>query len=410
MQTELNHTVKSIYGKESLDEVSREDLLLMTHKYPYSSILQFLYTRKLKSLNDLRYPASVAKTALYFSNPHWLHSLLRTRSSYEIIVDKEREYEEKHPESDSEQQSQKLETRDLKDSESNSPFAEEKAVPDIFDEPDTQIPPVSNEAFSTGLDNKTEISPLLELKDSLSSEEVMETSEQEMWEEQSNNDLTELLDDVYPVEQRHEKDSKELSPEGLPEQQPEKEEKNFVHITEPASEEISMPEVSIAETIPTSEDPEFSDQHELPAEHVQAGIMAPIPNEEARVQNNEPLFEPLYAIDYFASQGIKLRDEDQQDQLGKKLKSFTGWLKSMKKIHPEKSKGQIDEKMEESIKSVAEHSNEQAEVLTETMAEVFIKQGLIQKAIEVYEKLGLLDPAKSATFAAKISELKAIGT
>jgi hypothetical protein len=44
------------------------------------------------------------------------------------------------------------------------------------------------------------------------------------------------------------------------------------------------------------------------------------------------------------------------------------------------------------------------------MAEVLIKQGLIQKAIEVYEKLSLLDPAKSATFAAKISELKAIGT
>ena len=410
MQTELNHTVKSIYGKESLDEVSREDLLLMTRKYPYSSILQFLYTRKLKSLNDLRYPSSVAKTALYFSNPHWLHSLLRTRSSIEIIVDKEKEYTVKHPESRGEQQSPKLETRELKNSESNTPITEEKAIPDIFNEPDTQIPPVSNEAFSPGLDNKTETSPQSELKDSLSIEEVMETVEQEMWEEQSNNDLTELLDDVYPVEQHLEKESKELTAERLPERLPEIEEENYEHITEPISEEISIPEVSLTETIQTSEDPEFSDTHELPADPAQLENMAPIQKEEALVQNNEPLFEPLYAIDYFASQGIKLRDGDQQDQLGKKLKSFTEWLKSMKKIHPEKSNGQIDEKMEESIKSVAEHSNEQAEVLTETMAEVFIKQGLIQKAIEVYEKLGLLDPSKSATFAAKISELKAIGT
>jgi hypothetical protein len=410
MQTELNHTVKSIYGKESLDEVSREDLLLMTHKYPYSSILQFLYTRKLKSLNDLRYPASVAKTALYFSNPHWLHNLLRTRSSIEIVVEKEKEYNEKHPESDGEQQSPEMETRELNDTESKTPIAEENAVQDIFNEADTQIPPVSNEAFSPDLDNKTEISPLSEMKDSLSIEEVIETFEQEMWEEQSNNDLTELLDDVYPVDQHPEKEVKEPPLDRIPEQLPEMEEKNYEHITEPTSEEILIPEVSLTETIPTSEDPEFSDPHELPAKPVQLENMASIPKEEAIVQNNEPLFEPLYAIDYFASQGIKLRDEDQQDQLGKKLKSFTEWLKSMKRIHPEKSKGQIDEKMEESIKSVAEHSNEQAEVLTETMAEVFIKQGLIQKAIEVYEKLGLLDPSKSATFAAKISELKAIGT
>jgi hypothetical protein len=79
----------------------------------------------------------------------------------------------------------------------------------------------------------------------------------------------------------------------------------------------------------------------------------------------------------------------------------------MKKVHPEKSTGQMDDKTEAVIKSEAELSNDKAEVLTETMAEVFIKQGLTHKAIDVYEKLSLLDPLKSATFAAKISELKA---
>jgi hypothetical protein len=67
----------------------------------------------------------------------------------------------------------------------------------------------------------------------------------------------------------------------------------------------------------------------------------------------------------------------------------------------------MDEKTEASIKSGAEQSNDKSDVLTETMAEVFIKQGLTLKALEVYEKLSLLDPHKSATFAAKISELKA---
>jgi hypothetical protein len=147
---------------------------------------------------------------------------------------------------------------------------------------------------------------------------------------------------------------------------------------------------------------------DLPAELIGEQInKITLPESDKEPEIMEIPLEPLYAVDYFASQGIRLREEDQQDQLGKKLKSFTEWLKSMKKVHPEKSTGQMDDKTEAVIKSEAELSNDKAEVLTETMAEVFIKQGLTHKAIDVYEKLSLLDPLKSATFAAKISELKA---
>ena len=40
------------------------------------------------------------------------------------------------------------------------------------------------------------------------------------------------------------------------------------------------------------------------------------------------------------------------------------------------------------------------------MAEVFIQQGKIEKAHDIYKKLSLLNPAKSAYFAAKIELLK----
>lgn len=50
--------------------------------------------------------------------------------------------------------------------------------------------------------------------------------------------------------------------------------------------------------------------------------------------NEEMLFEPLFATDYFASQGIKLSEDVQSsDKLGKQLKSFTEWLKTIKKTH-----------------------------------------------------------------------------
>ncbi|MCO6497114.1 MAG: hypothetical protein J5I50_05575 [Chitinophagaceae bacterium] len=121
---------------------------------------------------------------------------------------------------------------------------------------------------------------------------------------------------------------------------------------------------------------------------------------------NEPLFEPLHTVDYFASQGIRLKEEDlDDDKLGRQLKSFTGWLKSMKKLHPDKVTAQ-DEAVERIIRASAENSNIGADVLTEAMAEVLVKQDKKDKAIEMYEKLKLMNPSKSAYFAAKIENLK----
>jgi len=120
------------------------------------------------------------------------------------------------------------------------------------------------------------------------------------------------------------------------------------------------------------------------------------------------LFEPMHVVDYFASQGIKLPAEVQSgDKLGKQLKSFTDWLKTMKKVHAEIDL-QITETKVADIQSLAEISNEDAEILTESMAEIFIKQNKLNKATEVYQKLSLLNPTKSAYFVAKIDNLKEI--
>ncbi len=116
-------------------------------------------------------------------------------------------------------------------------------------------------------------------------------------------------------------------------------------------------------------------------------------------------FEPLHTVDYFASQGIKITDEPAtNDKLGNQMKSFTEWLKSMKKIHKEKI-AEGDEQTDKNIRQIAEHSNAEAEVITEAMANVLVNQNKNEKAIEVYEKLSLINPSKSAYFAAKIDSL-----
>jgi hypothetical protein len=119
-----------------------------------------------------------------------------------------------------------------------------------------------------------------------------------------------------------------------------------------------------------------------------------------------PLFEPLHTTDYFASVGIKIADENKaNDKLGKQLKSFTAWLKTMKKVHVTEDSNMASA-TDINIQILADASNIEANVVTEAMANILIQQGSIKKAIEVLEKLSLLNPGKTAYFAAQINQLK----
>lgn len=128
-------------------------------------------------------------------------------------------------------------------------------------------------------------------------------------------------------------------------------------------------------------------------------------------ESEEPIFEPYHTIDYFASQGIKLRQEDLKDKLGMQLKSFTEWLRSMKRVAPvtvEPPATNTSNENQQSIQEIAGHSVEGKEIITEAMAEVWVKQGSKEKAIAIYEKLSLLNPAKRPYFATRIDQIKAL--
>jgi hypothetical protein len=122
---------------------------------------------------------------------------------------------------------------------------------------------------------------------------------------------------------------------------------------------------------------------------------------------DELSFEPYHTVDYFASQGIKpAQEEKPADRFGQQLKSFTEWLKTMKRLPAVEIEKKVDARSEEQVEQLAETSIKDDEVVTETMAEVWIKQGNAEKAIEIYNKLSLLNPSKSDYFAAKIEQTK----
>lgn len=76
----------------------------------------------------------------------------------------------------------------------------------------------------------------------------------------------------------------------------------------------------------------------------------------------------------------------------------------MRRINPHPNDLGTDPGKEQEVKGIAALSIEAREILTESMADVLVKQGKHDKAIQLYSKLSFLNPAKTAYFASKIIE------
>lgn len=119
---------------------------------------------------------------------------------------------------------------------------------------------------------------------------------------------------------------------------------------------------------------------------------------------------PSLQKDYFAAQGIELDlSKLPQDKFTQQLRSFTAWLKVIKNKEGVDQNDQIatlGPDQEQMIAQIAEKANVPADILTESMAEIWEKQGNLKKAIATYEKLSFIFPEKSVYFASRIEHLK----
>jgi hypothetical protein len=116
--------------------------------------------------------------------------------------------------------------------------------------------------------------------------------------------------------------------------------------------------------------------------------------------------DPYHTVDYFASQGIKLSKDEQKDELSRKVQSFTAWLRTMKRLQPAPETTTYKNIEEIFGNQHEEKSEDKNEVFTEAMAEVYLKQGMREKAIDIYHKLSLQNPANHHIFAARIQQIK----
>jgi DNA-dependent RNA polymerase auxiliary subunit epsilon len=350
-------TTETNYAEQLYASISNESDILKknTEGYPFSAVARFLLLYHSKKNNEPSFDQLATQSAIYFNNIPWIQYQLtgvngKAKNSEEIAHS---------------QIQQQLNTAD-------------EQITDISD------PEIKYETETLGFSEEENKSVLQE-----------ETKETQYV---ANEQITDISDQEIKYETETLGFSEEENKSVLQEEPQETQYASNEQITDISDQGIKYE----TETLGVSD--------EEPQEVAFTANGQNIGNSIQESENEEQLiaFEPLHTVDYFASQGIKISEEAlENDHLGQQVKSFTAWLKSMKKLHP----GQLPEQnevIEKIIQSSAEVSNQNANILTEAMAEVLMKQGKREKAIEMFEKLSLMNPSKSAYFAAKIESLKTI--
>ncbi len=355
-----------------------EDLQRLADEHPYFPVTQFLLAKKLKAQSESSYLQQVQKTALYFSNPYWLH--------YQLSKDNFTEEEDEVNVTSAIANTQET-------FENDTPANNEAPVITTHFSADKLIA-ASNLAHQT-------------LQESPEAEHSITTTA----------DLEDVKDTNFPAATETEiaENGEEMA--GVT-HETDKTTEQFLEEIQPASANNILPQVVTSENAHASyigkehnnHKKAEPDEHEQMFRNIKAMLDASGEEADADTENTAIPIDPYYTVDYFASQGIKLEfDPNPKDQLGQHLKKFTQWLKHMKKLGPEDATESINRtETEADIQKIADASNTAREVVTEAMASVLEKQGRNDKAIELYNKLSFLNPRKSAYFAAKIKTLKGI--
>lgn len=487
MTASTKQIIQFLFGTDSLEEVSLNQLRELTREYPAFNIAHYLLSKKLQLERNDSFLPETQKTALYFTNPFWLQLLLEQDTKEQLqqpeisepvstgtfaadtIFNKQEEHTSWQTETAIEETTAQPEKEELPSFENTDVRSwNREELSSVLQS--GSLPEEKKEEGWTGFNQPApadeEIAPSLAFYDQPQSHPDQSAATQE--EEQITPPLEEVTGQQahYPEPEPHtdqpvtnfEEDQPSFAGENLSnEARPtpyaqtasdamiiDEEALPFIqeNIHEKAAEPEIQPEPSAEEPVTEqtavtnqqiyeeTETPEpdsaasgsFTEQPEAIKEEESPSIAhfsdttetaPPIPQPEPTPDHKETAepaltFEPYHTIDYFASLGIRFQsDENPTDKFGKQLKSFTDWLKTMKRL-PKKTieESEPDEAENAAIQSIAEHSIEEKDVVTEAMAEVLARQGKTEKAIEVYLKLSLLNPGKSAYFAARIQQLK----
>ncbi len=464
---DITNILQHLFKKPALEEVSLASLQEMVEKYPYFAPGHFLLAKKLKLEKESASEEQVQKTNLYFPNTLWLHHNLENSKpapvnisdhSYDAIISEQlngKVFTETVDETANEitpvtgvsTHEEMPRPGEMETISATRVSSDEHLREEIFVEPNRP-----NEGFSVEESFVDEhFIKERPVEDSTAEEHIEELTAHELYTQKSLNEPS--ADKQYAKELSNEEALHETSyvdESSIEESLNETAYANESTIEEPLDKTSYFNESSIEEPLhekshdssieESLHEPSFADEPSVEDSSAKKPAIADASRLETEILNSKEAkesiqetataakpvvqmlpgkpafakgeldFDPYHTIDYFASLGIRLsQDPRPDDKLGQQLKSFTAWLKTMRRL-PEASGTETVEvnqaDLNAHIEKIAAHSLVDREVITQAMAEVLVKQGNKEKATEIYHKLSLLNPGKSAYFAAKIEELK----
>lgn len=204
--------------------------------------------------------------------------------------------------------------------------------------------------------------------------------------------------------------------------------------------EASKPAPSPKEEVVPEAEPEASKAEEIERPEIKRPQQVPQTEEDSNGKK-ENLIPPVYTEDYFLHQGVHVSN-DLPDDIGDPDKnlnipdgeqslmvvmSFSEWLMYYKKKKQQEQEEEEDQRalksmwQKEKLAAALEEENEEIpenvfemavnsitkeeSLASEALAEVMVKQGRYDRAIDMYKKLSLRKPQKKAYFARKIEEI-----
>jgi len=399
MNTLNNSSNQEFIDKSNWEALSIPEIDTLLVQYPYFSFLHLLKARKNKVEGLDQDAVAFKKTTLYFNNIPWLLYQSNQMPVFSKTVKEEVEenqaIENTYPlleilDNSNSEEDEKLEDLNTLISHESSTLEEETTL-DEFEFEDNEIELTNDSDFITE-DNITNPNEVIE-----AIEEPDESTAPSEEPEQSENEFKiELTNDLEFVSEDNITNPNEVI-EAIEEP---------IEST-PLSDAIEKSETELKIEMETILEPSLEIEND--ADLIQTEHILETSREDFIEEAIIPI-ENVYGGDYFTTQGIHIDESEKQEEIKLNFtrNSFKDWLKLMNKIKTEEEIETSKEKNEYPINSLQDIEHQELDIYTETMADIYINQGLKNKAIQIFEKLSLINPSKSAYFTSRINKINTI--
>src|SRR5450432_3630739 len=377
MHSGLPSLIDSVFGKQDLASVSLEEIREVIAEFPSFNAAHYILSVKLKLEKDSDFEQESMRTALYFNNALWLNEILEERNPAFVDSDAAQStingYESAHetfnePQAFSHADQFESINDSIVELISVESIAEPKNDENENELKEKDIPPNGKSVGETDETTESAFDLIIkkwtvqtesiaesggEVAEVMQATEIREEVAEVMQETEIREEVAEVMQETEIWEETEIETAGEseeyVSEYGIFEEKPIiLRDHDLEAFDRPLDQGTFLPvEMELNEDADDTEIGDDQIQEVITRFGEQYKPMAPFDAKKAEAI----VFAPYHMIDYFASQGIKLVLEDQPaDSFGKQLKSFTDWLKVMKKLPVQTNTEKSDEKEAERIR------------------------------------------------------------